>query len=426
MSNEQLKQQGAVTAPIFSSEETYIPQSVKFTNIKNALPAKRTPVIIRAEQQAYSSNQNKKMRINLPSNTLYDTRNGYIKFDISISTTGGTYKRIHWNSGSILNRLRVIAGAAEIEGVIDYNRIVNIVNEQYITAQVTASMSGQEMGFGTEVERNALGATNSTMGCYLFSGVFGTELLPFDNIGTGVTLELWLEDGTACVETDGANPVINITNLEFHIERLDLEASYRSYIKSYVARNGLKIGYHTYARYVNAMTTGPRQDFQILHKSSSMNGIANIFVLSTDINNTTVNNRFLNWPRLGMTQTQMQINGAIFPDEPIDTQAANALIPYQMYCRWINRWKLDGNVTIKPPLSHKAFSDNRYVQMDDFEPYPEEDDLINPMTTLNPNSVIIKRLYFNAAIPPNYQLDSWVQYFVQAEIFTDGSVKVLQ
>lgn len=426
MSNEQLHSQGAFVANVFQDNDTFIPSSIKFQKIKKGIAAKRTPVIIRAEQQEYSTNRNKMIRLLMPSNTLYETRAGYLKFDVAIQSTNSTYKRLHWNISSIFQRARIIAGATEIEDVIDYNRIAVILHEVYNPTLATSNMGNAQQGFTTEIKRNALGQTTATYICPLQSGVLGTELLPFDNINTGIILELYLEDPTVCVETDGTNPIINVSNIEFRMERLELDRNYRQFLKDFVIKNGLQLGFHTWRRYVNALPSGKRQDVQILHKSSSLNGMLNLFVNSAQTNNTLINNKLLTWIPLGLQQTQLQINGSIFPDEPIDCQVGERYIPFQNYCRWMNRWNLNGIVDISPPIDAISFADNRFFQIDDFEPYPEHDDIINPFNTLAPNSVIIKRLMFEDLTPVNYQLDTWVQFFQQVEIFTDGSVRVLQ
>jgi len=220
--------------------------------------------------------------------------------------------------------------------------------------------------------------------------------------------------------------VITISNIIFHIERLELDQSYMNAISSQIRSSGLILGFHTWQRYVSALTTGTRQDITINHRSSSMNGILNFFINSSQLNNMTVNDKFLTWTRQNESQASIMVNGTIYPDEPIDCEFADSIEVYQGYCRWIQKWKLSGFLTIAPPINQQAFITNRYVQIDDFEPYPEVTDIINPFTTLVNNANILKKLTFSSAVSANYQLDSWVEFFRQIIISGDGSVRVLQ
>lgn len=431
-SNANLKQTGAsLVDSSFGGASAVIPNSLKFTSSKRGIGARRVPVKLRSEQQTYASNNNKLIRILLPNNSLYDTRNGYLTFTVTVATTGGTYKRVHRGIFSIFNRFRVVVGSTEVEDLRDYNRIYSALWEMINPADVTTTIGDQVMGFGTTAQRNALGAAASTSyACPVFSGILNTELLPFDNIGGGMYLDFYLEDGVACVETDGTVPIITVSNVVFHVERLELENGYRDFIRSYVSTNGLNIGFHTWERYINSLTTGTQQNITINHKSSSMNGMLNFLINSTTLNDTTVNDRFLDWiPNPGgnaLTQSSLFINGAVFPDEPIDCVSTFKIEPYQMYCRWIMKWKLNSFLAIAPPITNAAFITARFCQIDDLEAYPEEYDLINPFSTLGNNATLIKKINFNAAIPAGWQLDSWVEYFRQIMIRSDGTVVVLQ
>jgi hypothetical protein len=422
----QLSSAGAeLNGTSFGNFPFVIPDSLKFTPVKQGLAARRVPVKIRSEQQTYSSNNNKLIRIILPNNAIYDTRSGYLTFTLNVSVTGGTYARVHTGVFSIFNRLRILASSTEVEDLRDYNRLYSALMEMLNPAQVITNVGHTQMGFGTQLERNAK-SPQSDYACPLFSGVLNNELLPFDNLKSGVVLELTLEDGSMCIETDGTNPIITISNILFHMERVELDPSYRSFLSSHVRSNGLQLGFHTWERYISALTTGTNQNILINHRSSSMNGILNFLIDSTQLNNTLVNDRFLNWLPLSLTQTSILINGTIFPDEPVDTVFAGRYEAYQIYCRWVQKWKLNAFMPIAPCLSQEAFATSRFVFIDDLEPYPEEMDLINPFTTLGNNSTILKKLNFSAPIGAGYQLDSWVEYFRQVAIYTDGSVKVLQ
>lgn len=409
-----------------------IPESLKFQPSKRGLSARRVPVKIRSENSSYASNNNKLVRFMLPNNAIYDTRAGYLTFTVTVTTAGGTYRRIHSGIFSIFQRLRILAASTEIEDLRDFNRIYAALWEMINPPDVTGNTGVTGMGFGTQAQRNILGASPATdYVCPLFSGVLNTELLPFDNINAGVVLELYLDEAVNVVETDGTVPVITITNLVLHMERLDLDPTYRASLSAYVSANGLKIGFRTWDRFINSLTNGSQQNLSINTRNASMNGILNFLINSTELQNTLTNDKFLNWvptPTGGGTlqQTVLQINGTIFPDEPIDCVNYNRYECYQMYCRWVMKWKMNGLLAIAPPINNQAYQTNRFVQVDDLEAYPEEGDLVNPFTTLSNNNTLIKKLQFSGALPTGWQLDSWVEYFKEIIINQNGTVSVLQ
>lgn len=424
MSGGSLKEQGAsLLDTTYANLPQYTPDSVKFKPIKQALPGRRVPIRIRPEQNLYASNNNRLVRFPIPNSYLLDTRYGYITFNCTVTVTGGTFLQIAQGIFSIFNRLRIIQGSTAIEDILDWNRIYAALWEMTVPFLVTSAIANPAMGFGTQLQRQAQ-TNNYFFVLPLFSGVLNTELLPLQNINNGLWLELYIEDPTKCIETDGATPIITVTSLLFHVERLELDPSYMAFIRSFVASNGLTLGFHTWTRYVNVLATSSRQDIQINHRSSSLNGILNFFINSATLNTTTSLDKFLNWIQLTETQTQLFINQVIFPDEPIDVSYANAIEGYQAYCRWEKKWKLNGFLDIAPVISIQAFNNNRFVQIDDLEPYPEEDDLVNPFTTLTNNATIIKRLFFSGSITANYQLDSWIEWFQVITIKQNGVVDV--
>lgn len=415
----------------FGKFAVVVPETLKFQPSKRGLSCRRVPVKIRSENAQYASNNNKLVRFMLPNNAIYDTRSGYLTFTVTLATTGGTFRRIHSGIFSIFQRLRILAASTEIEDLRDWNRIYAALWEMVNPIDVTGNTGVTTMGFGTQAQRNALGLLTVDYVCPLFSGVLNTELLPFDNIPQGVVLELYLDDAVNVVETDGTVPIITISNPVLHLERLDLDPTYRASLASYVSSNGLKIGFRTWDRFINSLTTGSQQNLTINTRNASMNGILNFLINSSQLQNTLINDKFITWvptPTAGGTlqQTSLQINGTIFPDEPIDCFGSSRYECYQMYCRWVMKWKLNGILPIAPAINSQAYQVNRFVQVDDLEAYPEEGDLVNPFTTLNNNNTLIKKLQFSAAIPNNWQLDSWVEYFKEIIINQNGSVSVLQ
>jgi len=410
----------------FSNLEIYIPETLKFKTIKQGLAAKRTPVKVRAEQQTYASNNNNQIKFKMPNGNLYDTRFGYISFNMQLSVTGGTYLRLQSGIFSCINRICIWFNGTLIEDIRDWNRIYTMLWEMQNPIDVTTNVGVNLMGFGTQAERNILGPLNSQYCMPIWSGVLNTELLPVSNLSGGMWMEFYIEQGAACVETDGTNPIITITAPILHIEKLELDKSYMAQITDYINRNGLIIGFNSWQRFTNLLSTGTRTDITIQSKASSVNGMITIQLNSNNLNNTLANDRFLTWPQNNLYTAQVQLNGPMFPDEPIDCQFAYGLEAYQGYCRWIMKWKTDGILEIAPPINNSAFFNDRFLQIMDFEAYPEVMDLVNPFTTLQNNGNIVLTFTYSSAVPSGYQADTWVESFVKVRIDSNGSTIVLQ
>lgn len=413
----------------FSSFGVIVPDTLKFSTAKSGLAARRIPIKIRTQQQTYASNNNKLIRFELPNATLYDPRSGYLSFNIALAKTGGTYIRIARGVFSLFNRIRILAGATEIEDIRDYNRIQNILWKMMNPVQTVDNIATPVMGFGTQTQRNADGASGSTAYIMpLMSAFFTQQLLPLDNVNSAIVLEMYLEDPTACLETDGTSPIITFSNGVFHMERLELQQSYRDFIANYVKSNGLKLGFHTWERYINPLVGGATQNIVIQHRSSSMNVMLNLYVNSVTINDPTVNDKFITWPGTtsNLSSNQVIVNNMPFPDEPTDYTYSNMFEGYQQYCRWIIKWKLTGMLEVPPPIAIADYPVDSFIQVDDFEAYPELEDVINPFSTLSNNTSIIKKQNYNGGVPANTQLDTWVEYFKQFQILPSGLIKILQ
>lgn len=313
------------------------------------------------------------------------------------------------------------------------------------------------MGLGTQAQRNAQGALSITYYMPLWSGVLNGVFIPFHALRDGLYLELFLDDPTTFVETDGTVPIVTVSNLMLHAERLELKPQYLSEVYNYVRTNGLEFAYHSWERYISALTTGATQQITINNKSSSVNCFLNLFVNSATISSTLTNDKFITWPYAALMLQQYNalingmfhlccnvdsyphcsncnIQGVVFPDEPIVinvTNGAHGYEVYQIYCRWLNKWRLDGMIPIAPPIPLQFFADSAgvadmFLFFLDMQAYPQDPDLVNSFTTLQDNSATLIKLQFASTIPANYEMDTWLEYFKVSKIRSDGSVVVVQ
>ena len=431
MSNLALQSQGvSLDATLLNKFSVVIPKSIKFQQSKAALACRRSPQKLRAENTTYASNNNRQIKIKFPNSALLDTRYGYLSFDCAIAVTGGTYRRLAYGAYTPFDRLNLKVATADVEDIDNYNRCQSLLYETELIADITASFGSSStiggMGWGTTTERNALGLLTTSYCIPLYSGVLNTELMPFQNVRNGMELSLFIGDPTTFVETDGTNPIVTISNVVFHVERLDLDEKYLQFISNYVAANGLQMGFHSLQRYSNTLGTGLQQSILLNSRQSSVSGFFNVFVDSTSLNTTTTNDKFITWLPQNLIRYSMISNGRIYPDEEIDCVTNGGFEAYQIYCRYLCKWKLNGMIPEKLPIPFDYFRVDRFIFILDLEAYPEEEGLINPFTTLNNAASTVIKLTFTGSVAANLQLDTWVKYFQQVTIYGDGSARVIQ
>jgi hypothetical protein len=408
-------------------EEQIIPSSIRFRTLRTALPAKRVPIKIRAEQTSYTSNQNKLIKINFPVNIedLIDTRKGYLTFDTQIATVGGTYVRVQQGIYNIFNRIRLRIGGYELEDIRDYNKIYSLLWEMIQSPDTTANIGYLNMGFGTQYDRNNLSGNNVVTGytCPVMSGIFTQELLPLGVLKQGLCLELYIEDPTVSLETDSSSQVVTISNIQFHCERLELKKSFQAYVNNYIRTKGLKLGFTSWEHYTNILSAGVNTQIALNHRSSSVSTVINFLLPSSQNNNTLINDRHYTFLKYNLSEASILFEGRLFPDEPYDANSPWSIELYQSYARWINRWTLQGFLLNPPPINIQAFNTSKFFVLFDFEAYPEEVDIINPFNTIRSNNALDMRFKFSTSVPSGMQMDSWVEYYTIIEIYADGMVR---
>ncbi len=422
-SNERI----GLDATVFANYPDYVPEEIKFGEIRKALAARRTPIIIRSLNTQYSTAGNRKIMIKLSNQNILDLRKGFLKMDITLTAPGSTYKRLHSNIQCIFNRIVVRSGSVVIQDNRDANRKALLMYEITQDPDMTGCI-GMNGGFGTQAERNTAGGLTQSYMVPLPSNLLKSELLPTRDLANPIEIDLYLEEPSVVMETDSVGALnIAVENVEFHVEKYELESSYSQYISDYIANNGLKLGFHELERYQNLVTTSVTQNLIINSRNSSLYGIMNIFVPSATLNDPSVNDRLITWLPTGLQTTQVDVNSKLYPDEPTDCVSTNRWNAYQMYLRWANAWALDGIIFKAPPITSTAFSTDRFIQFDDFEPFPEAPKtIINPFTTLENSANIRKKYTFTVAPPANTQLDSYVEFFVEIQITAGGSVVIKQ
>jgi hypothetical protein len=443
MANYDLNATGRdIDATIYARLQEKVPETLVYKLPKRGLTGSRTMVKLRPENQTYTSNQNKQIRFLLPNNTIFDFRYAYLEFTFSIAATGGSYYRIAQGIWSMFQRLRIRYGSVDIEDSREWGRLFSWLFQIAVPNLVATNLGVTDMGIGTQAQRNAQGGNNSGTTCTVYmpiwSGIFNSIFVPFQALAGGLWMELFLDDAVNFVETDGTNPIVTVSNLILHCERLDLDNDYQKKVISYVRANGFEFAYNAWDCYQNSLNTGTQQQITINNKSSSVNAYVNYFRLTTSIANPLVNDKYVTFPYqpLGLLQYNILINSNVYPDEPIlinvsGNGGAHGYEAAQMMYRYLNKWKTNAMIAIAPPVPIQYYADalglsDMFIFFIDMSTYPQDPDLVNSFTTLLNQSTTILMMKFPAAIPANYELNTWIEYFKVAKIRSDGSVMVVQ
>ncbi len=99
---------------------------------------------------------------------------------------------------------------------------------------------------------------------------------------------------------------------------------------------------------------------------------------------------------------------------------------YNIYLKWSLKARLDFYMLVGPAISVTQFQTNRYCDFDTFDPYPEVGDVQNAFNTLSSNDNIVKVYTQTAALAHNFNVYSWIEFFVQLTIQSNGRCFITQ
>jgi hypothetical protein len=390
------------------------------------VPILRQPVKVRATQTSFASNSNNEIIFQLPNDTFYDARRGYLTFDANVSATGGTYVRLSEGIWSIFYRMRTLVGF-ELENIQEYNRLTSMLWESTNDARQSSAVGRGLMGIGTPTERNILASGTAHYACPVFSGLFDQEVLPLSLFENICELRMTLGDASTFVETDGTAPIVTISNVQFHLERIVSSSAFIAERKSAILQNGLDLGFATYNYYSQTIPIGTSslQSLTINHKTASVRKLISLITAQNSVNDTTVNDKFLTWPKITY-QHQFRMNNRLIPEEPVVYQDTYAAEAFFNYLNTHNKWNFSGDLTFSPaPISAEQFSlGNRFMMIVDVNGYPYDPNVINPVG--NDNTAIQMQLdiYITTPTAVAYRVDSFVMYHRQIRLNPDRTIDV--
>lgn len=406
-----------------AGEEVVVPSDLKFCKPKYGAPLLREPVKVRASSTSYISNGNNEIIVQLSNDGNYDFRRGYLTFDVQLSATGATYVRLAQGVWCIFYRMRTLLGF-ELENIQEYNRLFSLLWEALNDDRQSSVLALELMGIGTPLDRDIWGTQIKNYAMPLLSGFFDKDLLPLMMFTQIAELRLTMGDATTFVETDGTSPIVTITNFQFHCERISASSPFNVKVKSEIALSGLTLSFPTFQYYSQGLAAGSANLNSIFvnHKSASMLSILQVWTPQGTVNTTTVNDKFVTWPRL-TDKHQFKIFGRFYPEEAVTYPAITAAEAYFTYLNWLTEeWQLSGELRGTPaPISNLEFTQgNEFIIILDVKGFPFDKEVINALGTENSTVQLQFDAYIPVALPVAYRSDFFVQYQRQIYINPQG------
>lgn len=393
----------------------------------------REPLILRPQSQTYSTNGDNCVRFVMPQQNA-DYRQSLLTADVTITTTGGTYKRLCQNAASMINRVRYFCGAYE-ETQEYYNRAQNLVINTSVDGDVIATIGQDLLGYGTQFDRNTAGAVaGETTGIALNIGIFAQGVFPGTVLGAGsdFNVEIYLENPLYFVETDGTNPVVSITNLKWNYHWVhSFDGSYEAAVKRDISSGMVKFGYESYAVYQNPVIN-TSNDIQIPWRGNALSMIQNVLVDQSSIANPAVNDKFITWPKTlsnaaSVISYQIQLkDGVWIPVEPFDTTQF-AERAFWEYLNSQGLWSIDALNQWPAPIDIDSFNNDQFVMVNNLNSIPVEayarDFYFNSLSTFKQSQNTVFRLTLNAVPPLQTVLYSFICFGVLLDVSSQGVLR---
>ena len=388
--------------------------------------------LLRPQSNTYATNSDTCIRFVMPQQNA-DFRTSSLRMDVTITTTGVTnYKRLaQGGMMSGINRIRWFSGTVE-ESNEYYNRVQNMIYNSSVDPDVIASIGQDLLGYGTQTDRNAQGAiAGAKVTVPVNIGILSQGVLPFQQLarGTDFNVEFYLENALWFVETDGLNPVVSITNIQWDYEYVySTDGSYESAVAAKIASGQVQFGYPTWACFQNAIINTVN-DIQIPWRGNALSLIACIIVDQSTIATTTVNDKFTTWIKTmsnGSTVVEYQIqlkDGLWLPVEPIrcDGFAERA---FSEYLKSEGMWSNDAISQWTAPIDVSSFVQDQFLMVSNLNAIPVEayakQYYFNNVSTMKQSQNTVFRLTLSAVPVTQMVLYSFVCFGTLLDVSPSG------
>jgi hypothetical protein len=438
------------TAPGFVSLPVQTPPSLRFAQITRTPNVVRRGKILRPRDNVNSSNGNNIIHFDFPAETM-DMREGFLIATITLTTTGGTYKRLAQGSWPWIDYIRVVCGNGYEDRLQFYGRFYSLLWNITVTAAVQSTLGQDVLGLGTQTTRNAFGAS-STGTQYVIPircGLLNQGFLPLQNLctpsnGQTMFVEIYIDNPANFIETDGSNPQISITNCRWEYDQLigdsmQMEGraadSFVASIQQRISAGTLYLGYKNWAVYQSPVINSS-SDITITAKVSSLNAILTTVVDGSTLATTTVNDKYTTWPKVlgsaNYSNFQWQINNNWIPFEAIDC-TGDALRAFMYLNKFNGVWDSKGINYFAAAVSLDSFNSTQFVLVGDFFSAArniwrvrEQETEVNDLNMFTSGVYPLLRVELTAPPPAFTIAFNFVFYNVLVAIAENGLMRKLQ
>ena len=337
---------------------------------------------------------------------MLDLRDSFWEFTATTSATGGTYCRFSQGMSCIINRLRILVGS---NCMIDTSN-ANVLYQLFLLGQDPGYLSTTAavlMGYTNAATRNA-DATNPNR-YYNINLGYICELLnivwPADFISDQVCVEIYLEQASRCIETDGTNPTYVVNTNQYHYGVFECTEEYLALVRDKIANGGIMIPYKAYDNFVGNITASATNIQTVLpYKRQCLLGVTYCARNNTNVSNPAINDRFQTFLNYSVfSSSRLKINDTYWPNDKVNNV-------YEAYIQNLELWCLEHQL----PVQYGNDWTNYFVVSQSVTQDPrhlEHNDIISGIDTSQATSTIMAELILNSPGAPALEEIQYFGYF---------------
>ena len=334
----------------------------------------------------------------VPKGEVIDFTRAYFEFDLTLSATGGTYKRASNGIWTSVRRIEIREGDKLIQTLDNLNHLQSIIYK-YVGVAENEQTLGISWGIGTQVQRNAWGTAsrNYVMPIFLQSLV-KKPILTSRGIHTSrLKIRIIFDAPNRWIETDGTNPGFEITNLRCVYEQITVSKNYKEKSLQFHKETGITTVFDDYSSFEQAFDTAT-VTLNLTPNKQSVLSLFTVFIDDASRGDTTVNDKFETHEFLAITQYHHKFQQAFFQEKPIICNKFYPLEAYQEYLKWSGKLSGQGNYQNVTKISVENYrSDDSFLLAVALESAPNDPELINNVSTHHEGDISIE---IQLAAPP--------------------------
>jgi hypothetical protein len=290
--------------------------------------------------------------------------------------------------------------------ITNYNLLSTILNSVGVLNYPSA-VGFMTAGMGSQAQRNAL-AAGSIYYIPLTTNFF-QNILPLALIRDEIRIEVYFENPTAFIETDGTVPSFLMSNMEMIFEEYGFaNNSYISALQRKLNNDGRLVFKWMDVQYNGNTITGQgKANIDVPSKFQLIKMFLAVLRNQGTLQSTTVNDKFETWNPNAMTSYQFRINNIYIPVQAIENSVTAPLDPhaYLQMIQTLRGWSPYNNVLIDEIIAQNYYT-NKMLIAHDFSAFA---DALSGVSTVNGASTFLFYLTLGTVAVPQ-SLDMFVMF----------------